>query len=45
VGKEGDFDDDGDDGHWDAGNMKTWLERYFKLRENGTTVRNELLGE
>lgn len=24
--------------------MKTWLERYFKLRENGTTVRNELLG-
>jgi AGZA family xanthine/uracil permease-like MFS transporter len=24
--------------------MKAWLERYFKLRENGTTVRNELLG-
>jgi len=24
--------------------MKAWLERCFKLRENGTTVRNELLG-
>ncbi len=24
--------------------MKDWLERHFKLAENGTTVRNELLG-
>ncbi|TRZ93113.1 NCS2 family permease [bacterium] len=24
--------------------MKAWLQRCFKLRENGTTVRNELLG-
>ncbi len=24
--------------------MKEWLERRFRLAENGTTVRNELLG-